>query len=597
MEVEDMKEWNKKYRSWYLVLIFLVCFLMVLATGCSSKQGSGIKIDDWEEETVTSMEDNLKVGQAQSRTVTPESSGAMVVQPTKPEVNVEIPPTKITARDTSIGFSTGGAKDIMNFRENIRNDYLPLPTDITYEGLFYDYYFDTGESEKCNELFCPSYSYAVTDDPFSGEPEYYLSVGLNSGMKESDFKRKKLNLVIVLDISGSMKSPFDRYYYDNFGNRQQIRTAEANKEKIEIATESIVALLDHLNDDDLFGMVLFNNSARLAKPLNPVEITDMDLIKDHILEITAYGGTHLSAGMEMATELFTELTEVNPEEYENRIIFLTDAMPNIGEISSGGLLGMTEDNADKKIHTTFIGIGVDFNTELVEYITKIRGANYYSVHSAAQFQERMDDEFEYMVTPLVFDLQLTFESDDWKIEEVYGSPEASEATGELMKVNTLFPSKRINNETRGGIILLKLKQTGNKNSLSLVASYEDRNGNEHQNEVTIELDEVDTDFFENRGIQKGILLSRYADLLKNWMIDERGHAHYSHPWEPRIDEETGICVPPRLNQWERQSLPLTVAEPYRKLFGLFYKYFDDEIDNIGDDDLDQELDILDILKS
>lgn len=583
----------KTYRSIYPVLVFLVCILIVFAAGCTSKQPSGNKIDDWEVETISTDEDSVKTGQSQSRVVTTESAAPIVVQPTKPEVNVSIPGTQ----SETIGFSTGGAKDIMNFRENIRNDYLPLPTDVTYEGLFYDYYFDTGDSEKCNELFCPAYSYAITDDPFSGEPEYYLSVGLNSGMKESDFKRKKLNLVVVLDISGSMKSPFDMYYYDNFGHRQQIPAAEANKEKIEIATESIVALLDHLDDDDLFGMVLFNNSARLAKHLNPVEITDMVAIKDHILELTAYGGTHLSAGMEMATDLFNELTEVNSDEYENRIVFLTDAMPNIGDISSNGLLGMTEDNADNGIHTTFIGIGLDFNTELIEHITKIRGANYYSVHSAEQFRERMDDEFEYMVTPLVFDLQLTLEADDWKIEEVYGSPEADEATGELMKVNTLFPSKRRNDETRGGIVLLKLKKTGNDNHLSLVASYEDRNGNEHQNEVTIELDEVDREFFENRGIRKGILLSRYADLLKNWMIDEREHAHYSHPWEPRIDEETGICIPPRLNQWERQSLPLTVAEPYRKLFGLFYRYFDEEIDDIGDNELRQELEILNILKS
>ncbi|HEY94509.1 MAG TPA: VWA domain-containing protein [Dehalococcoidia bacterium] len=588
-----MKKSIKKYMCIYPVLIFLLCTLIVFSNGCSSGQQSGGKIDDWNEEEIITTTENIKVGQSQSRITATESAAPIVVQPTKPEINTAIPDSS----SSTIGFSVGGAKDIMNFRENIQYDYLPLPTDITYEGLFYDYYFDTGESVKCNELFCPAYSYALTGDPFSGEPEYYLSVGLHSGMKESDLKRKKLNLVIVLDISGSMKSPFDMYYYDNFGNRQQIPAEEVNKAKIEIATESIVALLDHLNGDDLFGMVLFNNTARLAKPLNPVEITDMDAIKDHILELTAHGGTHLSAGMEMATELFNELIEENPDEYENRIIFLTDAMPNIGEISSSGLLGMTEDNADNRIHTTFIGIGLDFNTELVEYITKIRGANYYSVHSAEQFRERMDDEFEYMVTPLVFDLQLTLESDDWKIEEVYGSPEANEKTGELMKVNTLFPSKRRNEETRGGIILLKLEKTGNSDSLSLVASYEDRNGKEHQNKVTVELDNVETDFFENKGIRKGILLSRYANLLKNWMIDEREHTYYSHPWEPRIDEETGIRIPPRLNQWERQSLPLTVAEPYRKLFGLFYRYFDEEIDSIGDNTLRQELDILDILKS
>lgn len=43
----------------------------------------------------------------------------------------------------TIGFSVGGAKDINDFRENIRNNYLPIVTDLSYEGLFYDYFFDT----------------------------------------------------------------------------------------------------------------------------------------------------------------------------------------------------------------------------------------------------------------------------------------------------------------------------------------------------------------------------------------------------------------------------------------------------------------------
>ena len=79
-----------------------------------------------------------------------------------------------------------------------------MPTDVTYEGLFYDYYFDTGAIEPTNKLYSPSYSSAVTRDPLSHQTEYYLSVGLNSGLKESDFQRKKLNLTIVLDDSGSM---------------------------------------------------------------------------------------------------------------------------------------------------------------------------------------------------------------------------------------------------------------------------------------------------------------------------------------------------------------------------------------------------------
>ena len=303
--------------------------------------------------------------------------------------------------------------------------------------------------------------------------------------------------------------------------------------------------------------------------------------------------TNLDAGMQLASGMYDDLSGVDPSKYENRIIFLTDAMPNLGDTSEQGLLGMTGGNAEDGVYTTFIGIGVDFNTELVEYITKIKGANYYSVHSAEQFESRMDDEFEYMVTPLVFDLQLTLEGNGWEIEKVYGSPEADEATGELMKVNTLFPSKQEGGETRGGLILLKLKKTPSAEALTLEASYEDRNGATDSSTVTVELPEEAPEFFENNGIRKGILLSRYADLLKNWMIDEREHAHLSNPWLPRVDDDSGIIVPPvTLGQWERQSLPLLVSEPYQELFTEFRAYFEEEMYSLNDDALNQELDIL-----
>jgi Ca-activated chloride channel family protein len=322
----------------------------------------------------------------------------------------------MAAEPSMMGFSVGGAKDIGNFRENIANNYLPAPTDITYEGLFYDYYFDTGKTEACKKLFCPSYVTAVSRDPVSKASDVYLSVGLDSGMKESDFSRKMLNLVIVLDISGSMGSPFDKYYYDPFGNQHEVEGAdESGASKLEIAAESIVALLDHLKPGDSLGMVLFDDVSYLAKPLSPVEKTDMDMIKKHIRELQPANGTNMEAGMSQATAMFASLSDVDFSVYENRIIFLTDAMPNMGDTSEGGLRHMTASNAESRLYTTFVGMGVDFNTELIEIITKIRGANYYSVHSAKEFGKRLDEEFEFMVTPLVFNLRLVLEAEGYKI--------------------------------------------------------------------------------------------------------------------------------------------------------------------------------------
>jgi len=301
--------------------------------------------------------------------------------------------------------------------------------------------------------------------------------------------------------------------------------------------------------------------------------------------------------MVKGSDAFGKYVEIDPAERENRIIFITDAMPNLGETGEGALLKILEENADEGIYTTFIGVGVDFNTELVEAITKVRGANYYSVHSASEFEERMDEEFEFMVTPLVFDLVLMLDSPGYMIEKVYGSPEADEATGEIMKVDTLFPTKAEEGEVKGGIILIKLKQVSSDENLTLRVSYLDRNGTEDGDEAAIVFPEVEADFYQNKGIRKAILLSRYADLLKSWIIDEREALESDEQVHPSITQEGGI-VPPgpvELGEWERQSLPLQVSEPYRSLFEIFGSYFKDESDALGDIDLQQEEIILDDL--
>jgi Ca-activated chloride channel family protein len=244
----------------------------------------------------------------------------------------------------------------------------------------------------------------------------------------------------------------------------------------------------------------------------------------------------------------------------------------------------------------------------VDAITKVRGANYYSVHSSKEFMVRMDDEFDFMVTPLVFDLELKLDAEGYDIEKVYGSPEADEATGEIMHVNTLFPSKSVEGETKGGLVLLKLKKTSQDASLTLSVSYEDRNGVEDSDIAEIEFGDEGEDYYENTGIRKGILLARYADLMKNWIIDER-EAYEDDDWDgdddgwprriqPSITYEIGIICPPpfppfyELNEWERQSMDLVVSDHYKDLFDKFIDYFAEEMDEIGDESLEKELEIL-----
>ncbi len=460
---------------------------------------------------------------------------------------------------------------------------MPHPTDLTPEGLFYEYYFDPGKQQACAELFCPSYASAISADPFSKQAERYLTVGLNSNLEAADFKRKKLNLVVVLDISGSMGSPFDRYFYDQGPEKARGPVLT----KLGVATRSIAAMLDHLGPQDRFGMVLFDSEAYLARGLSPLR--EVSSLKAHIQSIAPQGSTDLSAGMELGTSLFEKAGGSSAAEWENRMVFLTDAMPNTGDTSRDGLTGQTRANAQRGIYTTFVGMGVDFNTALVEELTKVRGANYFAVHSPEEFQRHLDEEFDFMVTPLVFDLDLKLESQAYEIAAVYGSPEADAASGSLMHVNTLFPSRTENGETRGGVILLKLRPIGRPGDLVLRASYLDREGRRGQSETRVNFPSEVSEQFANSGIRKAVALARYFDLMQLWMNAERGGTKVRH--------EDGIPAARRqhnvgVRSWEQASDRLTVAGEWRESFGGFASHLEREMNAIGDPTLGQEVALL-----
>jgi len=573
-----------------LIFILLVCSITFL--NAMTKKANMDAIDDWEYNAT-------KVTDSKNRNLPIKASigGKAMVN--------SMPPPVLTApamMPKKLGLSVGGAKDTNNFKANIENGYLPKLNSITYEGQFYNHYFDTGlDGKECKSLFCPSYSSAKRKNIFSDEKEYFLSVGLNSGIDTKKFKRKKLNLVVVLDISGSMGSSFDTYYYDKNGNKIENKEQE-KKKKITIATESIVAMLSHLKDDDRVGIVLFDHNAYLAKPLRAVGKSDKKAIRDHILALKEQGGTNWSAGYKKALELFDSIDL--DSKYENRIVFLTDAMPNSGELRKNRLFGMAKKASEKGIHTTFVGIGVDFNTDLVEYVSKTKGANYFSVHSANEFKKRLDKEFDYMVTPLVYDLVLKLDSKKYKIDAVYGSPEANLATGEIMRVNTLFPSSSENGKTKGGIILLKLKKIADGNDdIRLKVSYSDVNGKSYSNEQSAKFKNKDT-YYDNTGIRKAILISDYVTIMKNWLIDARAGCNDNVKWimqeYPAIMKRCLIFPPkrpiyPTIKTWERKSCKLKVSDGYKKLFQTFKKYYVKEMQKIGDESLQKELDIINIL--
>jgi Ca-activated chloride channel family protein len=512
----------------------------------------------------------------------------------------------------SIGLTVGGAQDIGTFRDNIINGYLPFPSSLTVEGIFSEYYFDTADdwqdAQVPEKLFYPTYSFASAPDPLSTtesqEGEIWMSVGLNSDVNAEDLQRPKLDLVLAVDTSGSMTCPCSDYSSDE----------QSQKSKMQLANEAVVSLLSKLQPDDRVGIVLFSNSAWVLLPLTPVADCDLADVSAKQLAVRAGGGTSMEAGFQTSAALFQNDVSGLCGERESRIIFLTDDMPNVGAADGDSMLSMVRHAAEKGIYTSLLGVGLDFNADVVETMSKAKGAWYGSVKTSEAFIKRLDEEFEFMVTPLVFNLRLHLSSDAYVIDRVFGSPESEISTGELMRVNTLFPSaKDERGQTKGGVVLLRLLKKGSAvaddTSLKLRVSYEDRRGIPDFSEISVQpcLPDASTGnsspFFENKGVRKAVLLARYASVLKRWMVDER---------QPELEANDACvaapraCCPPLGCQGifsnvskralaadcEQAHVALKVSEEYKTVFEKMLHHLSSEMQSLGDDNLEQECTLL-----
>eukprot|EP01024_Parvocaulis_polyphysoides_P063877 TRINITY_DN7405_c0_g2_i8.p1 TRINITY_DN7405_c0_g2~~TRINITY_DN7405_c0_g2_i8.p1 ORF type:complete len:587 (-),score=98.25 TRINITY_DN7405_c0_g2_i8:448-2133(-) len=341
---------------------------------------------------------------------------------------------------------------------------------------------------------------------------------LESGQKAATFKRKDLDLVVVLDVSGSMGEKFGQYD----GSSSKDLT------KIDVAKQAIKNMMKHLTPSDKMAVVTFAISAKVQVDLEFVTPRFVSAAGSKVDSIGVGGITNLESGLKVAASLMQR------DSRENRLIVITDANANSGEYSEQGLATIISDlaNAADPIYTSLIGVGLDFNSDLTNAILKTKGANYFTVYSPEELSKKLDEEFDYMVSPFLFDLELEFDpdslngADGWKILQAFGVPADAagvQSSGQILKVSTLFPSPKTAEGTKGGIILLQLKRTDNPKPLYIKVSYMDQDFWLYAGSSEVQLfKDPNVEFYGSDAIRKAILLSRYVGVLKEWLEEASG---------------------------------------------------------------------------
>ena len=204
-----------------------------------------------------------------------------------------------------------------------------------------------------------------------GQPqEIVVKIDLNAIADRQKHRRTPLNLAVVLDKSGSMTGA-----------------------KLEKAKQAATQLVDRLAPSDVFSLVIYSDEARVLVPAQKVE--DKDALKEKIEGIEAGGSTSLYAGVKTGAR---QVREYFSGKRINRVILLSDGLANVGPSSTSDLRRLGHELAESGISVTTIGVGDDYNEDLMAGLAEASDANYYYVQDTERLPEIFAKEIGEMLT-------------------------------------------------------------------------------------------------------------------------------------------------------------------------------------------------------
>jgi Ca-activated chloride channel family protein len=401
-------------------------------------------------------------------------------------------PTMAGAR---LGATVGGAKDTNYFRDAVKRGEFPHPNTITPEGLFSEYDLPLKSQTKGKDLLLlngEAMSATLLTQP---NVRYLAQIGFSSGLDARTWHREPLNLVAVVDKSGSMSG-----------------------QPIELVKDCLHKVVSQLGPDDQLSIVLYGDRSHVH--FEPMRVTERNRseINAAIDAIKIAGSTNMEAGLKVGFDLARR--SQTSFHGRTRLMQFTDERPNVGDTSAEGFMGLMEAGSRDGIGQTTIGVGEQFGSELAAKVSSVRGGNLFFFANAGEMEKTFSEELDTLVTELAYDLDLTIcPAPGLRLTGVYGIP------GEMLKwdgdrnvrfhVTTLFLSKR-----RGAIYLafapeaenLPARSYSDGHSLaSIQLSYNETRGN-MTTTSKLELPFVDTKK-ASVGLKRGrVLVNEYLAL-------------------------------------------------------------------------------------
>lgn len=170
--------------------------------------------------------------------------------------------------------------------------------------------------------------------------------------------RVPVNLAFVVDRSGSMAG-----------------------DKIEKAREAAIQGIRALRIEDRFAVVAYDDQVEVVVPSTEATPESRAEAERRIAAIDERGSTDLCGGWTAGCD---EVARALGTDAVGRCLLLTDGLANQGVTEPGILAARADDLRRRRIATSALGIGADFDEALLAAMAEAGGGNFHFVKGAAQ---------------------------------------------------------------------------------------------------------------------------------------------------------------------------------------------------------------------
>ena len=192
--------------------------------------------------------------------------------------------------------------------------------------------------------------------PAGASQRAIVKVSLDAPAVRIKAERTPINLAIVLDRSGSMGSD----------------------QKLEKAKQAAIEALRRLSERDRFSLVIFDHEVETIVP--PQSASNTEWIESRIRDIRSRGNTALFSGVSQGA---AEIRKHLEGHYVHRILLLSDGQANVGPRQPEDLGRLGAALLKEHIAVTTIGVGTDYNEDLMTRLAQQSDGNTYFVESSA----------------------------------------------------------------------------------------------------------------------------------------------------------------------------------------------------------------------